>query len=740
MKGFCLMAFQFFFLVSSSEADTNSNAPSYPIGDIRNCPTNQLRDNTKPLLQMDVLPGLGFDNLRNLDLGQVYNYNFSTCQTSADGLYLLPDNVRLIPILHSHVDYTAQVFDHYSRWKSETSHSLNVNAKVPFANINAKFSSDYQKAKSKTVNDKSRSTRIGLRYNLYTVDINPDAQLSPLFKSRIFDLAANIQNNNTKLAHYLAELLVRDYGTHVVTSIDAGAMLSQTTFFQDQSETDKERTHLTISASASASFFGLYKIGLKYTYDTSDSQIEAFQKQTTSTYTTTHGGPPFRLANFSYADWENKILDHLVAIDRRGEPLYSSVTTANIPELPAISLVQVNEYIYKAISRYYKINTHSGCTTYTPPDPLPENFNFHANVDDGSCEQEQQTYTFGGIYQTCENMDDYDVCQNKSSAQKNPLTSDYTCPVGYINILLHTGTLTVSVRKDTRQCHRRLLILKRCNTVTTYELKSATYKAYWCGLPSSERNSTTGLLFGGVYTSTRHNVLTGKQACPRFFFPLHFGEDMEVCVSSDAQGNTESLKFGGFYSCSAGNPMAASPQSQVQPSTYPKHCPVHYNQLMLAVDEDCLVNYCVDIRQVLSYEPQPPILPPFKHKIGPAKNVSNVLLLTDTNGGVWAKQDNGQWAKVTDPDSITTGQQLLNAMYSPPDDALVSTGHKNHHYYSNGEIAGIVIGSAIGSVSLVVPVLIIIFGRKKLYKWKKRMVGMNYEGIGISGLDENREQ
>ena len=711
-----LLHLSFVLCACYADESTSASTPAYPVGDMRNCPSTQFNDPSKHLMLMDVLPGLGFDNLRNLDRGQVYHHNFSSCQMSSDGLYLLPDNIYLIPTLQSEVDFTAEVFDHFNDWKSETSHSINANAKVSFAHINAKFSMDYQKMKSKAVNDKSRSTRIGLRYNLYTVDINPDAQLSPLFKSRIFDLAANIQNNNTKLAHYLAELLVRDYGTHVVTSIDAGAMLSQTTFFQDQSETDKQRTHLTISASASASFFSVFKIGLKYSFDSTETETESFQKQTTSSYTTTHGGPPFRLGNFTYENWENGILDHLVTVDRRGEPLYSALTSANIPELPPITLVQVIEYIYRAISRYYKINTHSGCTTYTPPDPLPKNFNFHANIDDGSCEKAQLNYTFGGVYQTCNNLDDYDVCGSKNAYQINPLSGDYSCPDGYMAILVHTGKLQVNQRVDTQHCHKKWWH-KKCSTSTAYYLRSAEYEAYWCGTPPG-KTSLTGLLFGGAYTSTKPNILTGKKACPQFYFPLHFGEDMEVCVSSDAHGNTENLKFGGFYSCSAGNPMAAT-QQQFTSGVYPKLCPTHYNQLMVAVDQDCIINYCTDIRQVLKYEPQPPILPPFNNKINFYTNSSDVLMLTDISGSVWVKLSNGQWERAIPPDEITTGMQLVETMFlinnsSSQPSSVRSKEGKTLHYYSDGELAGIVIGTAVGTVSVVVFIWIIGRGVKKI--------------------------
>ena len=83
---------------------------AYPIGDVRNCPSYQLTDLSAPLYRMAVLPGLGFDNLRNLEKSQIYYYNFSTCRTSTDGRYLLPDNVFLIPNQMSNVEVFAEYF------------------------------------------------------------------------------------------------------------------------------------------------------------------------------------------------------------------------------------------------------------------------------------------------------------------------------------------------------------------------------------------------------------------------------------------------------------------------------------------------------------------------------------------------------------------------------------------------------------------------------------------------------
>ena len=119
--------------------------------------------------------------------------------------------------------------------------------------------------KSHQVNDKAKTTRVQVRHKLYTIKLQPGAQLHPIFKSRLFDIAANLQNNNSEYASYLAELIVRDYGTHFVT-------------------------HLC------------------------QSDIDGYRWNRTSSKVFTIGGPPFQ-PNFTVTDWENGVPDALVAID-----------------------------------------------------------------------------------------------------------------------------------------------------------------------------------------------------------------------------------------------------------------------------------------------------------------------------------------------------------------------------------------------------------------------------------------
>lgn len=67
----------------------------------------------------------------------------------------------------------------------------------------------------------------------------------------------------------------------------------------------------------------------------------------------------------------------------------------------------------------------------------------------------------------------------------------------------------------------------------------------------------SGYLFGGVYSTTTPNPLTGSQKCPNRFYPRVLGGHAYVCISDDYElGYQYSLPFAGFFSCSAGNPLA----------------------------------------------------------------------------------------------------------------------------------------------------------------------------------------
>ena len=685
----------------------------YPFGDLRNCA--DVQGNLAGMVQAEVLPGLGFDNLRNVDLGQVLAYNYTMCKVSGDGSYMMPDSVQLIPVQESKVDTFAEHFSTFHEYTSHTAASINFQAKYngPIFSASGSYSADFQTTKSIMVKHKSSCARVSLRYKTYTAQIPSDAQLHPAFKSRLLDIAANIQNNNTKLAHYLAETLVRDYGTHVITSIDAGAGLSQTTFVSQNFNVKggENQRSLIISECAGAGFlFWRFSESLYESYSHYSQYKEQFSENTTYSHVLTYGGPVFKIGNnFSLTDWENGVADHLVAIDRSGVPLYSVINTNNVPELPDSTLLSVMDYVYKAVTKYYKVNTIAGCTNSS----AKHNFNFQANVDDGSCDEEKQTYSFGGIYQTCTTKEMITLCDE--FRQANPVTQDYSCSTGYEAILLHTneGSKYEPVRVCKMHC-AFLGLFCRDDCWTYKKLHLVTYHAYWCVRSAASNSADTGLLFGGVYTFNQQNSLTGSSTCPPYFYSIRFGEDIHVCVNDDddSQGAKYSVPFGGFHSCSNGNPLVST-KKQFQNNIYPHRCGKHYRQFLLTVDDGCEIYYCADVSAIMKQQPHPPRLPPYHALPRMSHNVTNTLIVKGNNGRVWIKNEDGTWVRYRDGQQ--TSQEYLMSLAQeaagpPPSDDDDTDNNKGG---SIGIMIGVVIGSVASTILVGALIALLVFGIRK---------------------------
>jgi hypothetical protein len=78
------------------------------------------------------------------------------------------------------------------------------------------------------------------------------------------------------MATYESELLVRDFGTHVVTSVDAGAALVQIDEIKSSFNRDYSSSKSKITATASASFFGVFHISASYEHQTTKEMIDQY--------------------------------------------------------------------------------------------------------------------------------------------------------------------------------------------------------------------------------------------------------------------------------------------------------------------------------------------------------------------------------------------------------------------------------------------------------------------------------
>lgn len=579
----------------------------------------------KELERFEVLPGIGWDNLENRDGGQIVAYNYSKCQTTDDGKFIIPDNVFTVPLKTSHLEIFGEMFKHWSEFKSTTASSININAELNKASygISGTFSSEFENVKKHQISDRSITTRVQAKYVRYSAKLQPGSQLSPSFRQRLRNIAFYIQKKLTEDATYESQILVRDFGTHVISHVDAGAIVAQIDEIKSSFAKSFDKDSSKIIAAASASFQSFFNVSgqVKYTKSASEELIKQYKGNRTYSVINAIGGPIFQPHDFTLNDWASEVKSNLVAVDRLGFPIYELITIGNLPEIPPRLLYYVVKYVKSAIEEYYKFNIYRGCTNVTKP-----NFSYIANVDDGTCSSEGQGFPFGGVYQTCQETEKLsrDVCEKFS--QKNPLTGDFSCPSGYEPLFLFENTITESELKP--ECTKWWCLKyvtfrgECCTNVRVYSY--VTYKAYWC-VRHGKNIKHDGFLFGGIFTATIDNPMTQSRECPLYFYPLKLGSDMRVCVSDDYElGHYYSVPFSGLFSCEAGNPLAIEDDNSTDttnlhsylnsasPKEWPRRCPSNYSMHLASVERHtCEINYCI-LAGSLSYKGLPAIRrPPF---------------------------------------------------------------------------------------------------------------------------------
>ncbi|KAK3594372.1 hypothetical protein CHS0354_032881 [Potamilus streckersoni] len=651
---FVIITFATLHACTCKDIQDNYYGSTAPPGDPRHC----IRPTDKPVLRFETLPGGGWDNLMNKEMGRVLNINYTQCKITDDGKYLVSDGVMIIPVKSSEVEIFAELFDHWKSFTSTLSRSINIDVGVNLlvAKISGHFSYEHESVKKHQYMDKTSTIRIQARYIRYTAQSQPDTPLHPAFRARLERIAAHVQLNRTTMARYESQLLVRDFGTQIIRSVEVGAALVQldqvhSTFVRQYSS---EKT--SILASASASFFGIFKFDASYKQAATQTMTDQYYKSRTHSKIHTFGGPVFTPNNYSANTWSEGLDDNLVAMDRSGDPIYYVITPEVLPNIPEPTVFEIYSHVEKAVKLYYEHNTYRGCTDMDSP-----NFNFQANVDDNSCQQSFTNYTFGGVYQTC--LEPGRNCWSKWS-QKNPITGDYSCPPGYKSVFLSDFLEPVCYT-----CWRWLWYRYTC-------CDSIRNRAYWCAAEGEVRQQS-GFLFGGVFTENTINPLTQAKSCPSKFYPLRLLTDLTICVSDDYElGYRFSIPFAGFYSCKSGNPLVinergpkghqtsngmltlASFMRQSGETTWPRECPEGYSQHLALVYNDCEINYCAKTRTLSSLGlpkiQRPPYMP------SPHELTRDGQIILSHDGNTWQAMNGSMWTLNTTEASEDTNLQKSN--------------------------------------------------------------------------------
>ncbi|XP_061196741.1 macrophage-expressed gene 1 protein-like [Saccostrea echinata] len=590
-------------------------------GNVSNC-----KYTNTSIFGYEVLPGNGWDNLRNEVRGRVVLRNYSTCQITDDGRYLLPDGVFAIPLKSSQVELYSQLIENWNNFTSDTSASINLDGSITIDDlpINGKFSFEFQAVKGHQINDDSVTMKVKARYARYSARLQPVTSLDPAFMDRVSSIAQHIQFNRSASAKYESQLLVRDFGTHVVTSIDAGASIVKIDHINRSLLQDASVDRYQLSLIASSDLF--HGSG---SATVNPDALQKYYSSLTHSSVSTYGGPIYKPVNFSVNDWVEGIQDELVAVDRAGDPLHFLIQPKLFPNIPVSTVYELASHVDQAIKAYYKYNTHKGCT-----DRDSENFNYYANVDDGSCSHNISGLVFGGMFQQCNESGDIpNTCQSYES--KNPLTGDFTCPEGFDLIPLFTDKQAFTQVK--KVCSKYMVFWSKCHEESVSGL--ATFTSYWCAA-KGQFAIPTGFLFGGVFSDSIVNSVTQQKTCPPYFNPIKTAKELSVCVTNDFEnGEKYAMPFAGFFSCQNGNPLTGGLDTTVNTV---KSCPPGYSQHLATTQDDCDLMYCTRPIKIPASPYVPVHSPPFM-KQPLETNATSDFLVSD---------DGQQWTQlyVVDPD------------------------------------------------------------------------------------------
>jgi hypothetical protein len=579
-------------------------------------------------------------------------YSYKLCRLTPDRRHIVPDYVDVVPVKQTQIDRFAEFYKDFREYYQSTSDTINFSAGAKYKGfgISGSYSKTYQTVKKNTITSSTSIMESKVKNHAYSLIAEPDAPLEAVFKQRILEMGDAIRMNKTYLASYLSQLLVRDYGTHVVTRVEAGSVVKGQDYVDKTLVYTMEESISAAQWAAAASFFASvgFHIGGGHSDNKTNMNIQTYAKIVRNSIISAHGGPGLPLLLGSSNDWFNQSLADLIALDRNGDPIYWYITSGAIPELPEPMVETIQQLVSDAVQEYYDQNTVPGCTNPDAP-----NFKYAANLEDGTCNKSYTNFTFGGLYQTCtvlagdangcdglvvdNGMDGQMYCPNDYSPQ--PLTSfDYTFPP-------HPETSCQQVKHWCgwwifgHTCYKT--VCGSANVANKVRIQS-----FWCNA-TTRVTQNTGYMFAGIYSDRRPNPFTNQQSCPGHFFPVRLGagtDSFSVCVSRDYELDVQyQIPFSGFMSC-------------VLPSHV--HCHSGYSQHLATRIQGCEINYCIRTGAMKQPGFAQIYRPPFIKNPYDYQAESVIYSYEDGRHWIW-NETNALWIAVQNP-GAETSQILTN--------------------------------------------------------------------------------
>ncbi|XP_030620255.1 macrophage-expressed gene 1 protein-like [Delphinapterus leucas] len=574
---------------------------------------------------LGALPGGGWDNLRNVELGLVLRRDYSQCLTTEDGEYLIPDRVQVVPRRESIVETRTELIDHWVNYTDTWAAS--INAELSFLpDLNGKFSVDCQNVRKYSLEYQTVTTRVQIHHGIYSVKAPENPDFQPDFLRHLLTLSDHLENNQTREAEYLAEMLVLRYGTHVLTDVEARAALVQQ-------------------------------------YQVQSRLLQNLGRNPVASKMHSHGGVPF-YPGITLQKWQEGIGNRLAAISRSGPPLPVLLQLEALPELPEARL---GAHVFDPQANVDDGSCGGRC---------------RANFSFGGVFQECEAVSGRHADHLCRAYHIPNPLTGKASCPANYTAS--TLSKG----LKTWSEASPECRQHCRRCW--LFFRCCWTACATHEHRNAVrLAASWCAPSGASLPYTEGLLFGGLYSPGNPNPVTGSQACPSHFYPLTLFGDLKVCVSGDSElGTAQAVPFGGFFSCQAGNPLAGLVKGQSpglmkevfyqdSPTDFPMKCPAGYSQHQAYLSHGCQSLYCLRAGVLLDQQQTAVQMPPFIPR-PPLLNRSSthrLSVLVDSSGQrVWVRlQGSDYWQQANIDDPSLSAKPLSQAGLGPSVGAIVGS-------------------------------------------------------------------
>uniref|UniRef100_A0AC34G4Q1 Macrophage-expressed gene 1 protein n=1 Tax=Panagrolaimus sp. ES5 TaxID=591445 RepID=A0AC34G4Q1_9BILA len=288
-------------------------------------------------------------------------------------------------------------------------------------------------------------------------------------------------------AQSLAEVLVADYGTHMINKATASAEIIQETYISRREEF-KGETHMNaVKVGVSGEFDGQAyggggSVGVENKEESASNDTETTSK--TRSLIKTRGGPHINRMGTPNINDSMIHVDNLVGINQQGKFLYDIIPALKLPEFSKMIKYTINELIFNAVTTYYKYNSLPGCMKMTS-----ENYNPLANYDDGSCDDPGVLYSFGGIYQACNPLQAWANFENiefgkhcEKYERRNRITNDFSCPNYTAPFLIDSMKVQFNDRTVKRQMRKCWRFIPYCwyEEVDVKVLDEIYTATYWC--------------------------------------------------------------------------------------------------------------------------------------------------------------------------------------------------------------------------------------------------------------------